>query len=128
MGTPRAIFPKNEMLRTMMEKYLEYHMRTFYNQSTQYYIRSSQLFHTTLVRSPALFLISKTDPVGTVTNNLRVRDQWDSLGIKTYVKIFDKSPHVGHFHKYPKEYVAELYAFLSRLGLIRNEEKIRARL
>lgn len=47
--------------------------------------------------------------------------------LQTYVKIFEESPHVAHFYKYPKEYVAELYAFLQKLNLIQNEEKIRAR-
>ncbi|XP_076619794.1 transmembrane protein 53-like lethal (2) k09913 [Colletes latitarsis] len=128
IGTPRAVFPKNKMLQNVLQTYLEYHMTTFYKQSTQYYIRSSQLFHSNLVHSPALFFVSKTDPVGTITNNMRVRNQWESLGVKTYVKIFEKSPHVGHFQKHPKEYVGELYAFLNELHLIQNEEKMRARL
>lgn len=127
IGTPRAVFPKNEVLQTMLKKYLEYHMKAFHEQATRYYIRSSQLFHTNVLRCPALFFISRTDPVGTLCSNLRVRDQWESLGVKTYVKIFDKSPHVGHYRHYPKEYVAELYAFLNKLNLIQNEEKIRAR-
>lgn len=125
IGVPRAVFPKNEMLQTMLQKYMEYHLKTFYKQSTQYYIRSSQLFHSNLVRTPALFFMSKVDPVGPITSNYKVKNQWDSLGVKTYVKIFDKSPHVGHFRKYPKEYTAELYAFLGKLSVIQNEEKIR---
>lgn len=59
-----------------------YHMKAFHNQSTQYYIRSSQLFHSSLLRVPALLLVSNTDPVGTLTSNLTVRDSWESLGIK----------------------------------------------
>ncbi|XP_053974774.1 transmembrane protein 53-B isoform X2 [Hylaeus volcanicus] len=128
IGTPRAVFPKNKVLQNMVQKYLEFHMRTFYKSSTQYYKRSSQLFHSNIVHSPALFFVSKVDPVGTITNNMKVRDRWDSLGVKTYVKIFEDSPHVGHFQRYPKEYVGELYAFLNELNLIQNEEKMRARL
>ncbi|OAD57622.1 hypothetical protein WN48_01596 [Eufriesea mexicana] len=123
IGTTRAIFPKSEMVQNMFQKYLEYHMKAFYKQSTQYYIRSSQLFHSNLVRSPALFLISKSDPVGTVASNLRVKNNWDALGTKTYVKIFEKSPHVGHYQTYPKEYVAELNAFLNKLHINQNEKK-----
>jgi len=48
--------------------------------------------------------------------------------LQTYMKIFEKSPHVAHFYTYPKEYVGELYTFLQKLNLIQNEEKIRARL
>ncbi|CAL7937085.1 unnamed protein product [Xylocopa violacea] len=125
IGVPRAIFPHNEVLQNMLQKYLEYHLKTFYKQSTQHYIRSSQLFHSNLVHSPALFFLSKTDPVGTLSSNLKVKDRWDSLGVETYIKIFEKSPHVGHYRKYPKEYATELYAFLNKLRLIENEEKIR---
>jgi len=47
---------------------------------------------------------------------------------QTYVKCWDQSPHVGHFRKYPKEYLAELYAFLDSLGLVAYPEKIQAKL
>ncbi|KAG6803454.1 transmembrane protein 53-A [Apis mellifera caucasica] len=126
IGVPRAIFPNNKMLQNMFQKYLEYHMKAFYKQSTQYYIRSSQLFHTNLIHSPALFFVSKTDPVGSLSSNLRVKNQWDTVGIKTYIKVFEKSPHVGHYRKYPKEYVAELYTFLNKLPLIQYEKKMGA--
>ncbi|KAI4485754.1 hypothetical protein M0804_006243 [Polistes exclamans] len=126
VGTPRAIFPNNPLLQSIIRKYLIYHMKAFYKQSTQYYLRSSQMFHTNLIRSPALFFVSNTDPVGLVSSNMRVRDSWDSLGTKTYIKIFDGSPHVGHYLKYPKEYVEELNAFLGMLNLIKDKDKITA--
>ncbi|KAH0550394.1 transmembrane protein 53-B [Cotesia glomerata] len=128
MGTAKAVFPNNEMMQNIARKYLEYHLKTFHEQATRYYIRSSQLFHLNLVHTPALFLLSNADPVGAVDSNMRVRDSWDSLGTPTYVKIFEKSPHVGHFLKYPKEYVNEIYTFLDKLKMIKNEEKIRARI
>lgn len=125
IGVPQAVFPHNEVLHNMLQKYLEYHLKTFYKQSTQHYIRSSQLFHSSIVHSPALFFMSKTDPVTGISSILKIKDQRDSLGLETYIKIFEKSPHVGHFRKYPKEYATELYAFLSKLHLIENEEKIK---
>lgn len=57
-------------------------MKAFHRQATHYYIRSSQIFHTASVRVPALLFVSKTDPVGTVTSNLNLRDNWESLGMK----------------------------------------------
>ena len=57
-------------------------MKAFHKQATQYYIRSSQLFHTNIVHSPALFIMSKTDTIGAVDSNKRVRDSWESLGVK----------------------------------------------
>lgn len=72
-------------------------MKTFYKPSTQYYIRSSQLFHTNLVHSPALFFISKTDPVGSLTSNLRVKESWDSLGVKVRcVNVKNNYRHVNY--------------------------------
>lgn len=127
VGTPRAIFPHNPLFQSILEKYLMYHMKAFYKQSTQYYLRSSQMFHMNLVRSPALFLMSKVDPVGPISSNMRVKESWDSLGTKTYVKIFDGSPHVGHYRKYPKEYVAEVHAFLEMLNLMKDKSKITAK-
>ncbi|GAB1861653.1 hypothetical protein CAJAP_02732 [Camponotus japonicus] len=128
IGLPHAVFPKNVMLQSMFRKYMEYHMKTFYQQATQHYIRSSQVFHSARIRVPALLFVSRSDPIGTVSSNLTLHDEWESAGIKTYVKIFEESPHVAHFYTYPKEYIAELYAFLQKLNLIQNEEKIRSRL
>jgi len=64
-------------------------MKTFYQQSTQYYIRSSQLFHTTSLRVPALIFVSKNDPVGAISSNLALRDSWESVGIKVSFLLFD---------------------------------------
>lgn len=128
IGFPIAVFPKNKLMQKLVRTLLEYHMKRNYEESIQYYIRSSQVFRSSSIRVPALLFVSKTDPVGTVSSNLSLRDDWESAGIKTYVKIFEESPHVAHFYKYPKEYVAELYTFLQRLNFIRNEEKIKARL
>lgn len=57
-------------------------MKTFYQQATQHYIRSSQVFHSAGIRVPALFFVSRSDPIGTVSSNLSVRDDWESAGIK----------------------------------------------
>lgn len=57
-------------------------MATFHEQSTQHYIRSSQLFFSTVTKCPALFFMSKTDPVGPIKSNIVIRDSWDSAGIQ----------------------------------------------
>jgi hypothetical protein len=64
-------------------------MKTFHQQSTQYYIRSSQLFHTTSLRVPALIFVSKSDPIGAISSNLTVQDTWESMGIKVSFLLFD---------------------------------------
>jgi hypothetical protein len=70
-------------------------MKAFHKQATQYWIRSSQLFHLNLVRTPALFFVSNTDPVGSLKSNMRVRDSWESLGTK--VSIFIKISMINSY-------------------------------
>lgn len=60
-------------------------MRTFNKVATCHYARSSQIFHSNLVKAPALFLLSKTDPVGAEKSNLRLREDWENLGLKVYL-------------------------------------------
>ncbi|KAK7870004.1 hypothetical protein R5R35_011971 [Gryllus longicercus] len=128
VGFPKAVFPNNPILQAATEKYVRYHMSAFHNIATCHYIRASQMFYTTVIRSPALFFLSKTDPVGSIESITRCRDSWDAQGIKTYMKCWDKSPHVLHYRHHPKEYAAELYAFMDRLGMLANPEKFRAKL
>lgn len=61
---------------------LRYHLKSFHQVATVHYMRSSQQFHRNLCRAPALFLLSKTDPVGAEESNKRVFDSWESMGIK----------------------------------------------
>lgn len=65
-------------------------MKTFHQQVTQYYIRSSQIFHTaSILRVPALLFVSKTDLDGAVASNLNLRDTWESLGVKVRFAFAD---------------------------------------
>lgn len=98
-------------------------MKTFDKVATRHYVRSSQMFHTNMLRAPALFLLSKTDPIGAERSNQRVRENWEGMGIKVDWKVFEKSPHVGHFRKYPKEYVAQINGFLDAVQLNRDAQK-----
>lgn len=105
-----------------------YHLRTFHEQATSHYIRSSQMFHSTMVKEPALFLLSETDPVGSKASNERVRESWESMNISCTWKCWKKSPHVGHYIKHKDEYVETLFNHLQLLNLIRNPEKLKAKL
>ncbi|XP_030767792.1 transmembrane protein 53 isoform X2 [Sitophilus oryzae] len=122
-GVPPAVFPKNKMMARALGKYMLYHLKTFDKVATRHYIRSSQMFHTTLVHAPALFLLSKTDTIGTESSNRRVKDNWESMGIPVDWKIFEKSPHVGHFRKYPKEYTNQLHSFLDTIDISKGKLK-----
>ncbi|XP_071441985.1 uncharacterized protein l(2)k09913 isoform X2 [Hetaerina americana] len=128
IGFSRAMFPTNAVLRAGLERYARYHLKTFHDAATSHYIRSSQMFHNALVRSPALMLFSKADPVGTVESNMSVKMDWEALGVKVYTKCWEDSAHVCHFVKYQKEYLSELNLFLGSLGLISQAEKAQAKL
>lgn len=128
VGVPKALFPKNPKLQAPLRNYMFYHLRTFHEMATQHYIRSSQMFHTNFMHAPALFIVSKTDPVGAEASNRRVADSWISNGIKLTWKCFDRSPHVMHFMKHREEYTQVLLSHLASVDMIKYPEKIRAKL
>lgn len=127
-GVPRALFPRNPTLQNALRKYMLYHMKAFHEPATSHYIRSSQMFHTNLLRCPALFFVSKTDPVGTEVANCRVKDSWESTGVKCTFKCWDRSPHVGHFQKHTDEYIELMFAHLRQIELSKDRQALRAKL
>jgi len=128
VGVPKAVFPRNPRLQIALKNYMIYHMKTFHEAATQHYIRSSQLFHTNYIHAPALFILSKTDPVGAEASNRRVADSWIANGINLTWKCFDRSPHVGHFHKHREEYVQYLFDHLRSINMVKHPELLRAKL
>ena len=128
VGVPKALFPRNPGLQAPLRNYMIYHMRTFHEAATQHYIRSSQMFHTNFVHAPALFIVSKTDPVGAVPSNRRVADSWIKNGVNVTWKCFDNSPHVMHFMKHREEYTRWLIGHLASVNMVKHPEKIRAKL
>ncbi|XP_050091146.1 uncharacterized protein LOC126574805 [Anopheles aquasalis] len=117
VGFSNALLPKNPKLQTILRNYASYHLKLFHEGATQYYEHGTNLFHHEPAQCPALLLISKTDPVGTETANRRLCAIWESIGLKTTIKCWDKSPHVGHFHKHREEYVELLLTHLRSLNL-----------
>lgn len=105
-------------------------MKAFHDPATSHYIRSSQMFHSTLVKKPALLFLSKTDPIGAVSANLQLKQSWESLGISCDWKCFEKSPHVGHYVKYPEEYENSLFNFLHSVNMIKypKTDRVQARI
>lgn len=53
---------------------------------------SSKHMHDNLLMAPALFLVSKTDPVGEWKSNKAFKASWEKKGIKVIqiIKIIDK--------------------------------------
>lgn len=123
VGVPHAVLPKNPILQSTLRSYLTYHLKLFHEEATQYYEKSAENFYSEPARSPALLLVSKTDPVGTESANRRLMTFWESIDIKTTLKCWDRSPHVGHFHKHRDEYIDLLLSHLGSLNIIGYGQK-----
>lgn len=102
-------------------------MKTFYEPATSHYIRSCQMFHSPLVKKPALFFLSHSDPIAAVSANIQLRQAWEALGINCEWKCWDQSPHVGHFIKHRKEYIHSLTDFLESINMVQYPDKMRLR-
>lgn len=77
----------------IQKNYVIYHLKTFHEAATQHYIRSSQMFHTNLCHAPALFFVSKTDPLGPVISNQLIAGSLleSSMNHNTYGIILNTS-------------------------------------
>ncbi|KAK9710620.1 Eukaryotic protein of unknown function (DUF829) [Popillia japonica] len=128
IGVPIAVFPSNKVMQNALRSYLLYHMKKFDKVATSHYVRASQMYHTNLIRVPALIFCSEKDPIGAVRSNQRARENWESNGTKVYWKCWDDSPHVGHFQKHPKEYLEALTNYLDKLDLISSRDKLEAKI
>ncbi|XP_050502689.1 transmembrane protein 53-B isoform X2 [Diabrotica virgifera virgifera] len=129
VGFPKAVFPNNSVLQNTLKQYILYHLKTFDKTVTVHYVRSSQMFHTNIVRAPALVFVSKSDPIGSETSNRRVTDNWENMGMQVTFKTWENTPHVGHYQAHPKEYLSELNSFLGSLNIkqpSKIEEKVKA--
>ncbi|XP_065089429.1 transmembrane protein 53-like [Ochlerotatus camptorhynchus] len=117
VGVPHAVLPKNPTLQSALRGYITYHLKLFHEEATQYYEKCNNLYFYEPARCPALLLVSKTDPVGTESANKRLMEAWETVGVKTTMKCWDRSPHVGHFHKHREEYIDQLLTHLSTLNI-----------
>lgn len=113
-----TVVATNLQIQKALENYVIYHLKTFHEAATQHYIRSSQMFHTNLCHAPALFFVSKTDPLGPVISNQRVADSWISSGVDLTFKCFDESQHVWHYFEHEQEYTEALFRHLRKTKMI----------
>ncbi|KAL7738125.1 hypothetical protein ACLKA6_006470 [Drosophila palustris] len=118
VGLPKSIFPKNERMQSALRNYTLYHMKTFHNQATIHYMRSSQMFHSTLLKVPALFFVSENDPIGPPSSNHMVRENWERANIKVTFKCWQRSAHAGHLIKHRDEYLETLFQHLESCGVL----------
>ncbi|KAH8234108.1 hypothetical protein KR038_001765 [Drosophila bunnanda] len=118
VGVPKSIFPKNERMQSALRNYTLYHLKTFHNQATIHYMRSSQMFHSTLLKAPALFFVSDNDPIGPPSSNQAVRDNWERADIKCTFKRWERSQHAAHYIKHRDEYLETLFHHLDVCGVL----------
>ncbi|CAO1333161.1 unnamed protein product [Diamesa hyperborea] len=115
----------NLQIQKALENYVIYHLKTFHDAATQHYIRSSQMFHTNLCHAPALFFVSKTDPLGPVISNQRVADSWISSGVDLTFKCFDESQHLWHYFEHEQEYTEALFQHLQKTKMINYKKLVK---
>jgi len=123
VGLPNSIFPNNPRMQSALRNYTLYHLKTFHNQATIHYMRSSQMFHSTIVKAPALFFVSDNDPVGPPGSNNAVRQNWERSNIKVTWKCWEVSSHTGHFIKHRNEYLEYMFKHLEECGVLKNLQK-----
>ncbi|KAE8748996.1 hypothetical protein FOCC_FOCC004163 [Frankliniella occidentalis] len=116
-GIAAAIFPKNDVLKRVVQTFIQLHLWMFKNVATKHYHASSACFHHPPVKAPALVLASRGDPICSFKEMMEVVDDWREDKIEVTVKLWDDSPHVGHLRKHRVEYIAELNKFLQGLQL-----------
>lgn len=86
------------------------------------------MFHTTLIKAPALFLVSENDYIGPTKSNLEVINNWEPAGIKVTLKTWEKSGHVAHLLHHKDEYMSMLYKHLEENMFNNVSLKCRAKL
>ncbi|XP_037944779.1 uncharacterized protein LOC119679819 isoform X2 [Teleopsis dalmanni] len=120
VGLPKSIFPKNPRMQSALRNYTLYHMKTFHNQATIHYMRSSQMFHSTILKKPALFFVSDNDPIGPPSSNSAVRENWERADIKVTFKRWERSQHAAHLIKHREEYLEYLFKHLEACGVLES--------
>ncbi|KAI9576388.1 hypothetical protein GQX74_009442 [Glossina fuscipes] len=95
IGLPKAIFPKNQRMQNALR-------------TTIHYMRSSQMFHSTILKKPALFFVSENDPVGPPSSNKAVCKNWERANIKVTFQCWQHSAHAAHFVKHRDDYLCTI--------------------
>jgi len=116
IGVSKSVFMNNKFLQRSLQKYIDFHMKVFYDVATKYYVESHEYFYNQPVRAPALFLCSSIDPISTLDVVDGVQNSWTPLGIKSTRKMWTNTQHVGHMVKHPEEYKEAITNFIRSTG------------
>ena len=103
----------NRPLQWLLYYFLKGYLKTFHFIATKYYVESqNEFFNMHHISVPSLLLVSECDPIGSADVNRSVAECWKSRGIPVRVKVWNDSPHVGHYLKHREEYEQELSQIL----------------
>ncbi|XP_033751705.1 transmembrane protein 53-B-like [Pecten maximus] len=105
------VLTNNPALRFLIRNSLHLYMATFKTNVSKY-LKASEAFKLNKYHVPSLFLYSKADPVGNPITIESVIEDFHQRKIPVRSQCWHDSPHVSHFHYYPKEYVEILTSFL----------------
>ncbi|CAL4157268.1 unnamed protein product, partial [Meganyctiphanes norvegica] len=94
-GMPAAM-SSNQLFRKGGKFFLENYLEK--SSASKHYRAASSMFHEPFLKLPALFLISKSDPVSTPDMIENATKDWDKHNVSMSIKTWDKSPHVSHYH------------------------------
>jgi len=107
----------SKAVQDKMVKVLDWFLEHRYEAATKHYVRTQQFYDVNYCGVPALFLYSLTDPISAAGVTTKTINSWHQQGFQVYSHIFKDSPHVGHYPRNKKEYAANIYAFIKKLGL-----------
>ena len=78
-------------------------------------LKINELLTQNPIKSPALVMFSRDDPISTAKDNEALIEHWrNKLGKAVYVTSWDRSSHVAHLQKHRDEYVQAIYEFLNK--------------
>lgn len=75
-------------------------------------------FNNNLAKSPALVVVSKTDPIGTEDYAKYLVGLWRKNGMDVTLKVFEDSPHVKHYKVYREEYLKLMHDLWEKVKLL----------
>jgi hypothetical protein len=103
VAIPIALFPSNTIMQSLIQGLLWMHLK-LYPTLIQHYNDGLGHFLRNLSKAPALLITSKPDPMSTPEFIAEIAQNWQENGVDVTVKVFEDSPHIKHFVKYPEEY------------------------
>lgn len=108
VAAPYAMFPTNAFLRLSLTAALKI-LFTVHRPLIRHYEDCIIRVFDNLIKSPALLLYSKVDPIGLVNHNVKLEAKWRDNGVHVTSKCFEKSGHVKHYQVYTEEYLKYLH-------------------